>query len=153
MQYMVDTSVMVSAMERRDAGAISALKACGRSTIRSVIVVGELASGVESAVLGKLGPRAIRSRQATSSAYTLISTPPEEWAGGDVAAHFGHLTAVCSTKKIKLGQNGRWILAEALTHGDAAVLTIDLVMHELGKMVSTSMSLEFDLTALVTTES
>lgn len=133
---IVDSSIMIASVERRDAVAISALKAIrGRST-RSMIVVGELAFGVERARLdaGVAPARIVTIREATLAAYIATSDLAEERRDDDVAGKFGVISALAMTAGLRIGPNDRWILAEALARGQQ-VLTADHRMDELGAAV------------------
>ena len=128
---IIDTSVMVSAVERKDPAAIAALSALGGPSQWSFIVAGELAAGVEAARALKLPKADQRMRAATLTAYSQLSEQPVALTLDDLSAHFGSLTAICSARRIRLGQNDRWILASAAALS-TQVLTADATMHHAG---------------------
>ena len=151
MNIILDTSAMIAAIERRNDESVALLRSLEGPTIRSVFVDGELAAGVETATMRRLGKPAIAIREATATAYARLSETPERWTADVIASHFGWLTAHCSINQLKVGQNDRWILAEAMTHGSTTIYTADSAMNALGTSVTKTMNLSTDLTSLVAT--
>lgn len=128
---IIDTSVMVGAVERKDPTAIAAISALPGPSIRSFVVDGELAAGAEVASMLRLPAADVEMREATADAYRRLSEQPEALPLDVVASHFAWLTGLSALRKLRLGQNDRWILAEALTL-HTRVLTADTAMHQLG---------------------
>lgn len=124
---IVDTSVVIGAIERRDPAAVLAIESMELLSVRSMFVLGELTFGVESATDAT---RAVRSR--TRDLYLSISDPAGLGSldGNEVAQWFGVASAIAQASGIKIGQNDRWIVAESLTH-DVPVWTADTAMRDL----------------------
>ncbi|MFV0427538.1 MAG: type II toxin-antitoxin system VapC family toxin [Beutenbergiaceae bacterium] len=143
MSIIVDTSVVVGAFERKDPAAIDALKASGGPSIRSMFVHAELLSGIERAT-----PATVAVRRRTYAAYlTITSAEDAPPAPTDLAKQFALMTALAARQGIRIGQNDRWILAEAITRG-AGVLTADQRMHNMGTHATASFDIP-GLTVLV----
>jgi hypothetical protein len=53
---------------------------------------------------------------------------------GQLGSAFGRVSALAQRAALRIGQNDRWILAEALCRG-VPVLTADATMHRLGALV------------------
>ena len=124
---IVDTSVVIGAIERRDSGAVRAIETMTNLSVRSMVVLGELTFGVRSATDATL---AVRSR--TRDLYLSISDPAGivSLNGNQVAQWFGLTSAIAKASSIRVGQNDRWIVAESLTHG-VPVWTADTAMRDL----------------------
>ena len=130
---IVDTSVVLDAVERRSARAAEAVAALHEPSVRSMVVLGELSFGVESlAPDADAGVRA--RREASLEYYVLISAVHRPPTSGQLGTAFGQVSAVAQRAALRIGQNDRWILAEALCWS-VPVLTADATMHRLGGLV------------------
>ena len=131
---IVDTSVVLAAVERRSQAAADAVAAMAEPSIRSMVVLGELHFGVES--LSPQADPAIRARrEASLEYYLLISAVRPSPSAGRLGSAFGRISAVAQHAGLRIGQNDRSILAEAL-RCEVPVLTCDSGMHVLGELVS-----------------
>ena len=135
---IIDTSVLISAIERRDAAAIAAIDSMEQLSVRSMVVLGELTFGLQTS---SADSREIRQR--TLDLYLAISDPGPLTSldGASVALLFGSVSAVAKTENIKVGQNDRWLVAESLFH-KAPVWTSDLAMEKLLLAVAQHFDLE-----------
>ena len=52
-----------------------------------------------------------------------------------LASNFGWVTGLCASEQLRLGQNDRWFLAEAMTLG-VGVVTADQMMDRVGRAVT-----------------
>jgi predicted nucleic acid-binding protein len=130
---IVDTSVVLDAVERRSTRAAEAVAALPQPSVRSMVVLGELTFGVES--LAPDADAAVRARrEAALEYYVLISALHAPPTAGQLGTAFGRVSAVAQRAALRIGQNDRWILAEALCWG-MPVLTSDATMHQLGTLV------------------
>lgn len=124
---IIDTSVIIGAVERRDPQAIEQLEQLEQPSVRSMAVLGELAFGIESA-----DARVATLRHRSKDLYLAITDPNTLSAvdGSLLARWFGAVSAIARTDGIRIGQNDRWIVAEALTHS-VPVWTCDETMAKL----------------------
>lgn len=125
---IIDTSVMVSAVERHSPAAIDLLERLEEPSLQSMVVLAELESGVLTV---DDDPEILRTRQRTLAAYRLASEPGTPPPPDLLARRFAEVTAAARRAGMRIGQNDRWILAESLHH-DVPVSTADTTMHELG---------------------
>ena len=128
---IIDTSVYVSAFERGDAAARDAIAA---ATVEQQpgcrVVLGELESGPLTAG----DDTAKRHRTTTLTHYALT----HEFSGEGVdearmARLFAELTATCRTEGLRVGQNDRWVVAEAM-YWARELLTADDGMYRLAEL-------------------
>ena len=128
---ILDTSVIIGAVERRDRQAIRCIEQMVEPSERSIAVLGELNFGVESA-----DPDVAAIRQRSKDLYLAISKPSAVSAvdGSLLARWFGSVSAIARTDGIRIGQNDRWIIAEAISYG-VAVWTCDDAMARLVQSV------------------
>lgn len=138
---ILDSSLLISAIERRSPAAVRAIRELGRPSIRSFVVDGELTAGIETARELGLDQLDVDMREATRTAYIQLSEAPHGLKVDTLSAHFSRVSAMCSLHRPKVGQNDRWILAEALALG-TIVLTCDERMHELGLLIGARHSVE-----------
>ncbi len=112
---IIDTSVVIAVTERRSPTAITAIGALGNKSIRSFVVEAELIAGLEAARRSQMDPADITMRESTLNTYYDLSERPVSLPLDVLAAAFGQVTGACSSHHLRLGQNDRWILAEALS--------------------------------------
>lgn len=117
---LLDTSAVLSAFERSNAGIQRIISGHGGPSVSSLFVLGELLHGVEMATA-----RGVRhARQQTVDAYVKI-TESAEGVGTDLLAKmYGRVSAKATELGLRIGMNDRWIVAEAALHG-ARLVTCD----------------------------
>ncbi len=121
---MLDTSAVIALVERKHAGVRSAVVESGSVPSISVITLGELHHGVESAPDG--GRR--RLRQLTVDACELMTVKP---VSDEVARRYGQLSADVS-RRIRAAD--RWIAATAAIEGSLLVTFDGHLAAELGRV-------------------
>lgn len=125
MTYLLDTSAFLSLMEREDQSIREIVRSVERRLPRSMGVIGELIHGRE------VDPTNLE-RRATVEMYQELT----EWTSGHpsvfLAARYGEISAVASKEKLKIGQNDRWIIAEAADLG-ANLITFDQVQAQVAR--------------------
>jgi predicted nucleic acid-binding protein len=128
---IVDTSVVIAAIERHDPDAMKAIEQMAHLSTRSMVVLGELNFGVQAA---PAVAAAVRTR--TRDLYLAISDPSSVASldGGLLAQWFGLTSAIAQTDRISIGQNDRWIVAEAMAHS-TGLWTADAAMRDLVEAV------------------
>lgn len=143
---ILDTSFVVAVFERKAPSAVAALAGLGGPGVRSAIVEGELRAGVETATAEDLA-----TRQRTLDGFLQVTTDAparSTQTAQALAVAFGWLTALAKAERIKIGQNDRWILAEA-AYASVCVLTADHPMNQLGIAAHESGRAGFPLTRLI----
>lgn len=128
---IIDTSVILAAVERRSAAVRDVLRNMTERSRRSFIVTGELAFGVHTADSADTRHRRERSLRY----YRMISRPVGAIDLDELSRWFGVASGIAQAAGIRIGQNDRWIICEAL-HADVPLWTADETMHELCKMVA-----------------
>lgn len=123
---IIDTSVIVAAVERRSGAARQRLSELNERSRRSFVVIGELEFGVCAATTTEFQ----RVRERSLRYYQLISQPPMAVDLDELSRWFGTVSAIAVAAGIRIGQNDRWIVAEAAL-ADHAVWTADEPMHRL----------------------
>ena len=114
MVVMLDTSAVIAWVERKHLGVRAAVVESGAIPSLSVITLGELHHGAESAP----DERRRRQRQATVEACRLMDVRP---VSEPVARRYGQLSADLPRR---VGAADRWIAATAAVHGHL-LLTFD----------------------------
>ncbi len=108
MALILDTSAVIGWVERRNQNVIAALAATERLPVISVVTLGELFQGVESARLANDAAKlAIRQRTLSLAQRRLPRVAVDE----SDAKLFGKLSAVLSRG---VSHNDRWIAAAAM---------------------------------------
>lgn len=122
MTYLLDTSAVLALVERTDEGIREIVGSIESRLPRSIGVLGELVHGRE------VDPTNLE-RRTTVELYQELT----EWAPGHpsglLSARYGEVSAVASKSSLKVGQNDRWIIAEAADLG-ATLITFDRVQAE-----------------------
>ncbi len=125
MTYLLDTSAFLSLVERSDQSIREIVRSVEAPLPRSMGVMGELIHGRE---VDPTNPE----RRSTVEMYLELT----EWARGHpsafLAARCGEISAVASKEGLKIGQNDRWIIAEAADLG-ATLITFDQVQAQLAR--------------------
>ena len=122
---VIDTSVILGAVERGNESTRRRLNELTERSRRSFVVEGELVFGVRAATT----PEARRTQERSLRYYRLISEPGTVELD-ELSRWFGTVSAVATAAGIRIGQNDRWIIAEA-AHADLPLWTADEAMHRL----------------------
>ncbi len=140
MTYLLDTSAFLSLVERTDANIREIVGSVHGPLPRSMGVLGELVHGRE------VDPTNL-DRRVTVERYHELT----EWAPGHpsvfLAARYGEISAVASQAKLRIGQNDRWIIAEAADL-EANLITFDQVQAQLARQCIASGRASFDVRLL-----
>lgn len=129
MTTLLDTSAVIGLIERRDPAVLELVRQLEGPSVRSMFVYGELLHG-----LAQRGP-GIAERRRTVEHYEKIT---DSFAAaldpGLLASRYAEVSASASNGLIRLGQNDRWIIAEASLIGIDVFVTQDSTQSRLAAM-------------------
>lgn len=125
---LLDTSAVIAIGEGRNERLIEIVRGSGSYSIASLFVTGELRHGLEMA--GEVGRAALELRRATLELYQRITEMPAALDLADLATRYGAVSARATDAGLRIGQNDRWIIAEAAGHG-VTLVTCDTAQASL----------------------
>jgi predicted nucleic acid-binding protein len=142
---LLDTSAVIAISERRNERVLDLVRGRGTYSIGSVFVTGELRHGVE---VGSGDTQRDVLRRATLALYQQMTKMPAVLDLAALADRYGLVSAQATREGMRIGQNDRWIIAEAAGHG-VTLVTCDAVQAALMSAYRTGEVLDYDAVVLV----
>lgn len=129
MTTLLDTSAALGLIERRSPEIREVVARLDDALLRSSFVTAELLHGVESATGSDRD-----ERQATLDRWLRITVAPDTAPTLEVLPEpYSRISALAGPLRSRIGQNDRWILAEANVLGVSRIITEDLGQANLAR--------------------
>lgn len=120
MTTLLDTSAVIGLIERRDPAVVELVRQLHGPSVRSIIVYGELLHGIALRGTGLVERRrTVEHFERITDSFT--ASIPQAL----LASRYAEVSAYASAGLIRLGQNDRWIVAEASLIGIEVFVTQD----------------------------
>lgn len=120
MTTLLDTSAVIGLIERRDPAVVDLVRQLDGPSVRSMVVYGELLHG-----LALHGPGRAERRRTVDHFERITDPFAPALAQALLASRYAEVSACASSEMIRLGQNDRWIIAEASLIGIDVFVTQD----------------------------